>query len=287
MSIALARLPKALPEVLEQEGPLLVGDLAVGGVGERGQAVMAAEDHREVGHDRPVSARGVVERRAAAEDGAGREVLDLALAVDRGVGDHRDRLLEVVGQVLALGREGGQRAVVAERADRLGAVVGHLLDQLDVVALPAEAGEDAVLDLDRLLGPGVGVAGDLGALERAAGDERAVVGRDLLDPGPLQPALTDLGAASPRAGERVGACSRSITTRNFSPGASGFGSETISCDRDDAGLGAEDEVLRGLELSTAGAGPGRRRRTRTRRRGARSAPPGPARTGPIVWRRYR
>ena len=147
----------------------------------------------------PVSADGSLERGAAAEDGAGREVLDLALAVDRRVGDDRDRLLEVVGQVLALGRERRQRPVVAERADRLGAVGGHLLDELDVVALPAEAGEDAVLDLDRLLGAGVGVAGDLGALERAAGLERAVVGGDLVGAGALEPALADRRAASRRA----------------------------------------------------------------------------------------
>mgnify|MGYP006183558471 CR=1 FL=1 len=64
-------------------------------------------------------------RHAAAEDGAGREVLDLALAVDRRVGDDGDRLLEVIGEVLPLGRERRQRAVVAERADRL------LLPQID------------------------------------------------------------------------------------------------------------------------------------------------------------
>jgi len=36
---------------------------------------------------------------------AGGEVLDLALSIDRRVGDDRDRLLEVVGQVLPLRRE--------------------------------------------------------------------------------------------------------------------------------------------------------------------------------------
>jgi hypothetical protein len=101
---------------------------------------VAAEDHREGGFDRAGVLAGGVDRGPPPEQGAGREVLDLALAVDRRVGDDGDRLLEVVGEVLALGRERRQRAVVAERADRLGSVGGHLLDEFDVVALPAEAG---------------------------------------------------------------------------------------------------------------------------------------------------
>ena len=197
-----------LPEVLEQVGAVLAGDPAVGLVGERRQVVVAAEDHREGDLDGAGVGAGVVERGPAAEDGAGREVLDLALAVDRRVGDDRDRLLEVVGEVLALRGERGERAVVAERADRLGAVGGHLLDQFDVVALPAEAGEDAVGDLDRLLGPGVGVAGDLAALERPAGVERAVIRRRLLGAGALAASGGGRSAASRRAGAGSSACAR-------------------------------------------------------------------------------
>ena len=224
-----------LPEVLEQVGVVLAGDLAVGLVGERRQAVVAAEDDREGGFDRAGVLAGVVERGPAAEHGAGREVLDLALAVDRRVGDDGDRLLEVVGEVLALGRERRQRPVVAERADRLGPVGGHLLDEFDVVALPAEAGEDAVGDLDRLLGAGVGVAGDVVALERAAGLERAVVAGDLVDAVALAASGRGRSAASRRAGAgSSGAAARSISTSAFSPGASGFGSETIVVDGDDA-----------------------------------------------------
>ena len=85
-----------------------------------------------------------------AEHRAAGEVLDLALAVDRRVGDDGDRLLEVVGEVLALLRQRRERAVVAERADRLGAVGGHLLDELRVLALPAHAGQHPLLDLHRL-----------------------------------------------------------------------------------------------------------------------------------------
>ncbi len=176
-------------------------------------------------------------------------MLDLALAVDRRVGDDGDRLLEVVGEVLALGRERRQRPVVAERADRLGPVGGHLLDQFDVVALPAEAGEDAVGDLDRLLGAGVGVAGDVVALERAAGLQRAVVAgrppRRRCARSQLSRTIRSISSCGCRV-ERAAA--RSISTSAFSPGASGFGSETIVVDRDDAGLGAEDEVVLGLDL---------------------------------------
>src|SRR5437867_1721113 len=68
-----------------------------------------------------------------AEHRAAREVLHLALAIDRRVGDHRHRLLEVVGQVLPLLRQARKRAVVAERADRLRAGRGHLLHELHVV----------------------------------------------------------------------------------------------------------------------------------------------------------
>ncbi len=241
--------PELLPEVLEQVGALLAGDPAVGLVGERRQAVMAAEDHRERGLDRAGVLAGGVDRGAAAEDRAGGEVLDLALAVDRRVGDDSDRLLEVVGQVLALGRERRQRPVVAERTDRLGPVGGHLLDEFDVVALPAEAGEDAVGDLDRLFGTGVGVAGHVGALERPAGLQRAVVGE--------RPRSAPLRASQRSRtirsiswwGCRVERLlSRSIATIAFSPGASGFGSDDHLGDRDDAGLGAEDEVVARLDL---------------------------------------
>ena len=166
-----------LPEILEQVGVVVAGDLPVGLVGERREAVVAAEHHREGGFDRRRVLGGGVEGRPAPEEGPGREVLQLAFAVERRVGDHGDRLLEVVGEVLPLRRERRERAVVAQRADRLGPVGGHLLDQFDVVALPAEAGQDAVFDLHRLGRAGFRVARDVGALERAAGLQRALVGR--------------------------------------------------------------------------------------------------------------
>ena len=227
---------------------MLAGDAAVGRVRERRQLVVAAEDHREGGFDGAGVEAGVLERGAAAEDGAGREVLHLALAVDRRVGDDGDRLLEVVGEVLTLGRERRQRTVVAERADRLGPVGGHLLDQFDVVALPAEAGEDAVGDLDRLLGAGIGVAGHVGALERAAGFDRALVRRHAVDAVALQPAVADdpqhlhVGVQGRVSLDAVDQHQRLLARRQRLR----LGDHVV--DRDDPRLGAEDVILGGLDL---------------------------------------
>ena len=177
------------------------------------------------------------------------EVLDLPLAVDRGIGDDGDGLLEVVGEILALGRKRGERAVVAERADRLSPVGGHLLDQLDVVALPAEAGEHVVGDLHRLLGTGVGIARDLLALERAAGLERPVETGRLVVAGAGEPAVAhDAQHLGVRVERRVAALAVDRARAPSRPGASGFGSATISPDRHDAGLRGEDERVTGLDL---------------------------------------
>ena len=142
---------------------------------------MAPEDDRERDLDRARLRRQPPGTRARPEHGAAREVLHLALAVDRRVGDHGHRLLEVVRQVLALRREAGQRPVVAQRADRLLARGRHLLHELHVLALPAEAAQHAVLHLHRLGRAGRGVARDLRSLERSAdGDHLRVAVHRLL-----------------------------------------------------------------------------------------------------------
>src|SRR5205085_11223878 len=124
---------------------------------------------------------------------------------------HRDRLLVVVGQVLPLGRETGERAVVSERADRLRAGGGHLLHQLHVLALPDEAAQHSVLDLDRLRGAGARVAGDLGALERTAGRDRlreALVAAGLGAPAPAPAADALQGVVVAQLGLALAAIDR-------------------------------------------------------------------------------
>ena len=237
-----------LPEVFEEVGLLLARDLAVGGVRKRREVVMAAEDDRERRLDGRGVGGGVVERRPAPEDRACREVLDLPLAVDRRVRHHGDRLLEVVGEVLALRGERGERAVVAERADGLRAVRGHLLAELHVVALPAESREDVLGDLHRLRGTRRGVAGDLASLERAAGLEGAVVRGNDGAAGPLEPAPRNLALELPVLPEpRVAAAAvdrdHELLPR---PERLGLGDHLLAAD--DAGLGAEDEVAAGLDL---------------------------------------
>src|SRR5438477_238160 len=81
----------------------LVGHGPVHRVAERGKVVVAAEHYRERGLDRPRLRLEQLGPRTRTEHRAAREVLHLALAVDRRVRDHGHRLLEVVGQVLALG----------------------------------------------------------------------------------------------------------------------------------------------------------------------------------------
>ncbi len=64
---------EGLPQVLEQEGLVLVGDLAVGLVGQRRQLVVAAEQHREGDLDRVDASRPTsCERRARARARRGR-----------------------------------------------------------------------------------------------------------------------------------------------------------------------------------------------------------------------
>ena len=76
-SVAAAEL---LPQVLEQPRVVLARDPAQDVVGERRNLVVPAEDDRERGLDGLGVGRGVAQRRAAPEERARREVLDLALA---------------------------------------------------------------------------------------------------------------------------------------------------------------------------------------------------------------
>src|SRR4029079_1490627 len=137
---------------------------------------------------------------------------------------------------------------IAVRADRLGAVRRHLLAELDVVALPAEAGEDPVLHLDRLRRAGGRVAGDLRALERPTSLERAVSRGGLGGPGAGEPSLGDGALHLPmlvelrRAALAVDGDHVLLAGREWLR----LGDHVVTAD--DPRLGAEDVVLRRLHL---------------------------------------
>src|SRR5581483_8644866 len=105
---------------------------------------VTAEQDREAQLDPAIgdaAAHARSEARLWPEHDARREVLDLALAVDRGIRDDGDRLVEVVREVRASVRERRERSVPSERADRLVRGLGHELRHAEVVGLEPERGE--------------------------------------------------------------------------------------------------------------------------------------------------
>src|SRR4051812_25262153 len=105
---------------------------------------MATEEQRKPQLDPAIVERGATRRAQCgprAEHDAGREVLDLALAVDRRIRDHRDGLVHVVGEHHRTRRERGQRTVPTERADRLRRRGLHVLRHAQVIRLEAERRE--------------------------------------------------------------------------------------------------------------------------------------------------
>src|SRR5436190_11361594 len=103
-----------------------------------GRGVAAKEDRRR--ELEPRSPRAPPRQRPRSEKDARRKVLDLALAVDRGVGDDRHRLVQVVREIRARSQR-RERSVVAERADRLIPGLRHGRGLLQIVGLEAERGE--------------------------------------------------------------------------------------------------------------------------------------------------
>ncbi len=85
-----------------------------------------------------------------ADDDAGGEVLDLALAIDRRIRDDGDGLVKMVRQVRPSRRERRKRAVVPERADRLAGGLRHICDGAEILRLVAERRE-ALLAGDRVI----------------------------------------------------------------------------------------------------------------------------------------
>ncbi len=92
------------------------------------------DGQKELLHPSPTPAVG---QGAAAQEDAGGEVLNLPLPVNGGVGHHRHRLLEELGEVGLLRIQGRQGAIVAQRADGLVPRLGQGLEVGLVPAVPA------------------------------------------------------------------------------------------------------------------------------------------------------
>src|SRR5687767_13203432 len=138
--------------------------------------VVAAEEDRDAQLDPRPRRAGAVRRGTRTEHDARREVLDLPLTVDRRVRDDRDRLLQVVGEVRTAARDRCERAVVAERPDRLASGLRHVRGRSEVLGLVAQRGE-TLLPGDRMVVDLVGGRGDLHAAVRAASARRQRVER--------------------------------------------------------------------------------------------------------------
>src|SRR5207247_5049230 len=101
----------------------------------------AAEEQGDPQLDPRTRAAGTVDARLRSDDDPRREMLDLALTVDRRIRHDRDGLLEEVREVRALQRERGERTVVAERADGLVRGLLHERRLLQILGVVAERGE--------------------------------------------------------------------------------------------------------------------------------------------------
>ena len=265
--------------VLHAGHALADGDAAHLRQGERRGA--RAHPAQDQGHAQLAALRRLgldaLDRGPAAEDDAGREVLDLALAVDGRVGDDRDRLLEVVRERHRHRRE--RPSGPSQPREPIGSAPRSAWNWSCCLSLsiqPAEASKVSssssgsrtcvlvavLLHRDRLeaarqagarLGGGQGAAALGAAVDLALHVGVVEHDRDAV----LAGQEGDLLARRQRGG----------VARELG-------------DRDDARLGGDEVELVGLDPPRAGAGPWRPPRRPSRRRLARPARPAPGRTGP-------
>ena len=256
-------------QIVDGPGPEAGGERARLRVGQAGPGIVAADEDRQAELDPRPHGSGALRGRPWAEDDARREVLDLALAVDRRVRHDGDGLLQVIGEVDALARERRERAVVAERADRLAGGLRHVGDRAEILGLVAERGEP-LLAQDRVVLELVGRRGDLEpavlpqSAPRSAGFAapvgargprpcaregptrfQAVTGaveRDRVASARPEEALADRGLVEePPAA--AGALQRRVL-----PGAERPRVGDVALERDEAALTREDVLLVGLDV---------------------------------------
>src|SRR3989442_1524769 len=182
-----------------------------------------------------------------AQQDARREVLDLALAVDRRIRDHRYGLVEVVCEVRPRG-ERGERSVVAERADRLVPGLGHVGGVLQVVGLEPE-GRELPLPADRDVLHLVGRDADLPApagVHRLGG---AAAGDALAEPVEHHPAGAP-GGEEPRAdGVLIDEAPAAVAPqRDVLAGAKRIRIGDVALERDESALAREYVLVLGLDV---------------------------------------
>ncbi len=143
------------------------------------QARLGSVTAEEDGHPQldPSAAVAAARRRrprrwTRTEEGACREVLDLALAIDGGIGHDRDSLVQVVGEIRTRGGQRRERTIPAERADRLVPGLRRELRHLEIVRLESERRELMLATLRRIVEL-VGRRRDLPARRRLAPCTRA------------------------------------------------------------------------------------------------------------------
>src|SRR5437879_2178366 len=248
---------EARDDVLDEPGAALARQLAKVVARKAGLGgVPAEQDRRQQLDPRPCALRARCGARA--EQRARREVLDLALAVDRGVRHDGDRLVEVVGEVRTR-RERGERAVVAERADQLVAGLRHERGLLEIVRLEAERRElllAAKRDVLELVGRNADLppslrldasAGALDGLRRqrgpAAGEALAQAVHDhaAIAPHPDEP-RTHRGLVE-EAPAAVAALERDAIARSERHGVG-----DVALERDKAPFAREHVRVRGLDV---------------------------------------
>ena len=237
--------------------PLLHGELGDEGLGleagphlgegqgaeglRQGLVLLQDDGEEEFLHPSPAPAVG---QGAAAQEGAGGEVLHLPLPVNGGVGHHRHRLLEELGEVGLFRIEGGEGPVVAQGADGLVPRLGQGLEVGLVPAVPAEGPLQAQ----------GGRGGLLLHLHPASPRQRGrglAEGARQVDPVPLHgraggDPLQDLPLVAVK-GEHLGPFGGEAEV-DLLPGGQGLGLGDELLGAEDPALGGENELVGGFKL---------------------------------------
>src|SRR5438445_3112993 len=203
--------------------------------------------------------RGRARQRAWAEERARREVLDLALAVDRWIGHDRDRLVQVVREVRARRRQRRERPVPAERADRLVRRLRSELRHLQIVGFEAERRELVLASL-RWIIELVGRCRDLPARRRLPTRAGAADALELfLRTAALDPLADAAHGDAARRAVRDECAPQRILVEQAPPrlrapqtdalaGSERIRIADVSLERDESALAREDVLVRRLDV---------------------------------------